>query len=305
MLSEAGLRAEGVSYAYGKRQALHDASLRVNRGCSVALLGPNGSGKTTLLHLLAGSRRPADGGVWLDRQELRELSPGKRARRIAVVSQRNEMVPLFTVAQLVSFGRTPHVGRVPARDNRLAVERALDATGLLTMSRRRVCDLSGGEQQRAFLALALAQETEYLLLDEPTVHLDLHHQHELLELLRNLQKERRLGVLAVLHDLNLASLYFERMVLMSEGRTVAEGEPWDVARDVDLETIFRTPLEIVQHPGAGVPQILLQRDDPLVEDNRRRAHQSDIIAQSRRKDPDGGAGDGKSALGHNTLNGPK
>ncbi|HZS93312.1 MAG TPA: ABC transporter ATP-binding protein, partial [Chloroflexota bacterium] len=124
----------------------------------------------------------------------------------------------------------------------------------------KVKDLSGGEQQRVFLAAALAQEADYLLLDEPTSHLDLHHQQSFLGLLGFLRRERGLTVVAALHDLNLAALYFQQLVVLDRGRKVLDGPAAEVVRDPALGEIFRTPLSVVMHPSAGVPQLLLEPD---------------------------------------------
>jgi iron complex transport system ATP-binding protein len=122
---------------------------------------------------------------------------------------------------------------------------------------RRFNELSGGEQQRVMVAVGLAQETDFLLLDEPTVHLDLHHQHELLRLLLNLNQDRGIGIIAVLHDLNLAALFFERVVLLSAGRLAADGSPGEVVREDVLQPVFQAPLRIIAHPETGLPQVLL------------------------------------------------
>jgi iron complex transport system ATP-binding protein len=261
-----GLAASGVAFAYGERLAVRGASLGLNPGEAVSLAGPNGSGKSTLLRLLSGALRPRAGEVRLDGKLLRDLSPREVARRVAVLSQHLDPRLMFPVHQLVAMGRTPYAGPLasPTTDDRLAVERALEATGTEDLASRRFSELSGGEQQRVMLAMALAQETDYLLLDEPTVHLDLYHQHELLELLAALQAERRMGILAVMHDLNLAALYFRRTVLMEGGQVIADGPSDAIIGDRACLGAFRVPLAVVRHPQSGVPQVLLERGRPGV-----------------------------------------
>lgn len=257
--------ARGIWYAYEEEHVLRDVSIGLDAGESVALAGPNGSGKTTLLKVFSGVRRPDRGAVTVHGQDIRRLSGSAIARHIAVVPQSVDERLSFEVEAIVAMGRTPHtrlLSGLSERD-REAVERALTATDVQDLRRRRFNELSGGEQQRVMLATALAQEARYLLLDEPTVHLDLHHQHEILELLRRLQRELGIGVLAVMHDLNLASLYFGRLALLHDGTLLAAGDPADILCRPELLSIFRAPLRVVAHPEAGVPQVLLSR----AEDN--------------------------------------
>jgi iron complex transport system ATP-binding protein len=257
-----GLRVHRASYRYVADTVLSDVSLQLPPACMLALAGPNGSGKTTLLKLMTGSQVPAEGEVRLDGRPLSRLSSRQRAQRIAVVPQHVNPLLAFHVEALVGMGRTPHsgfFGTQTAADRR-AVGEALLATDAAHLAARRFSDLSGGEQQRVVLAMALAQQTQYLLLDEPTVHLDLHHQHELLELLRRLHATRRLGILAVMHDLNLASLYFDRLAVLSEGRLIAHGPAADTLLRPEVISVFRAPLTVISHPQAGVPQLLLERD---------------------------------------------
>jgi iron complex transport system ATP-binding protein len=258
-----GLCADAVWFAYGQTPVVRGASIRVNAGESLALAGPNGSGKTTLLKLLIADLRPSRGAVTLDNQPLTGISPRERARHLGVVPQHLDATVRFPVRTLVRMGRAPYInffGSTSSEDED-AVDRALAAAGLEDLAGRRFDLLSGGEQQRVVLAMALAQETRFLLLDEPTVHLDLRHQFEMLELLRQLQAERGIGLLAILHDLNLAALYFDRLALMHHGRIVVEGPAPDVVADRDALSIFRVPLNVVHHPDRGVAQVLLRPGD--------------------------------------------
>jgi iron complex transport system ATP-binding protein len=262
MLSDPkSLIASNVSFAYGRRLVVTDVSLEVPRGQMLALAGPNGSGKTTLLKILSGVRAPRGGSVTLDGIPLADLGRRRVAQRVAVVSQHLDPKLMFSVESLVSMGRTPYQGLLGSmrQSDTAAIEDALEAAELTQLRRRPFGELSGGEQQRVMLAMALAQQADYLLLDEPTVHLDLHHQHELLELLRARHEDRKLGILAVMHDLNLAALYFEGMALMQEGGLTAKGLSSDLLRRDDYLSIFQAPLKMVDHPEMGVPQVLLGR----------------------------------------------
>jgi iron complex transport system ATP-binding protein len=227
-----------------------------------ALAGPNGSGKTTLLRLLSGVLRPSQGSVSLDGRDLRHISERERARLVAVVPQHLEPHLGFQVEAVVEMGRSSyaHLLRPLSSQDRAAVRAAMDATGVSAFASRIFNELSGGEQQRVMLAMALAQQTDYLLLDEPTVHLDLHHQHSLLELLVKLRGERGIGVLAVMHDLNLSSLYFERLAVMDRGEIVADGAPNDILQRDDSLSIFGAPLLRTLHPQTGATQVVLERE---------------------------------------------
>lgn len=259
MASEAALAVEDVSYAYGDRTVVRNLTLRLERGEMVALAGPNGSGKTTLLRVLSGILRPRTGSVRAGSIDLATMPSRSRARSIAVVQQHVSRDLNFTVRDLVSMGRAPYLSPLgaPSREDRAAVERALLATDSHHLAPRRFPELSGGEQQRVVLAMALAQETDYLLLDEPTVHLDLHHQYELLERLADLRRVRRLGILAILHDLNLAALYFDRLAIMQHGALVLDGPPSAILQRPEILQVFGAPLQIVRHPATGAAQVLL------------------------------------------------
>jgi ABC-type cobalamin/Fe3+-siderophores transport system ATPase subunit len=257
----AGLQADRVSFWYERDEVLKDVSFGLRRGEMVALAGPNGSGKTTLLKVLSGVRPARSGSVTLDGEDLRALRSRRIARHIAVVSQHVDPSLMFTVSDIVAMGRSPYAGlfSAPSAEDRSATERALIETETHHLADRRFGELSGGEQQRVMLAMALAQNAGYLLLDEPTVHLDLHHQHAILELLRRLHQERQIGILAVMHDLNLAALYFQRLALMHAGRLVSDRTPAETLSRSEHLAIFRAPLSVVTHPQTGVPQVLLER----------------------------------------------
>lgn len=219
----------GVSAGYpavgGRRRVLDGASLRVDAGEMVALLGTNGSGKTTLLRIVAGTLRATAGEVRLLGRPIHDWSRPEIARRVAVLPQTTDVPAGMRVAELVALGRIPH-GRswfgadAGDADAVAAALRDADATELAD---RRADELSGGERQRVLLAMALAQEPRVLLLDEPTLHLDLAHQVALVRMLERLRATRPLTVIAVLHDLNLAAAFADRSLLLHDGRVVAAG----------------------------------------------------------------------------------
>ena len=247
----AELRA--VAFGYGARSVLRSLDLRIGRGELLAIVGVNGSGKTTLLRLLAGTLRPDEGSVSVLGRAVSTFDRRDLARRVAVLPQSLELPSGFRVAEIVEMGRTPHArARFGATaDDEAAVERALIDAGALDLAERPVEELSGGERQRVLVAMALAQEPELLLLDEPTVHLDLGHQVALLDTVERQRRSRGLTVVAVLHDLALAASYATRVALLDGGRVAAEGLPGDVLRPPLLAATFGVGLdEAITSDGA-------------------------------------------------------
>jgi iron complex transport system ATP-binding protein len=257
-MSDGGLRAEGVARAYGARAVLASVDLVVRPGELVGLIGPNGAGKTTLVRLLSGVTPPDAGRVLLDGRPIGAWAPRERARSIAVVPQDPHVEFPFTVLEIVLMGRAPYLeglGFATARD--LAIARgALARLDLHGLEDRRLDALSGGERQRVFLARALVQEPRVLLLDEPTTHLDLRHQAAILEVVRDGVRRRGLAALAVLHDLNLAAVACDRLVLLAGGRVVAEGTAADVLRRDTIERAYGASVHVGTHGQADVPTIL-------------------------------------------------
>lgn len=218
-----------------RREVLRGLDLALARGELVALLGTNGSGKTTLLRTFAGTLAPDRGTVLFDGRAVGDWRRQALAQRIAVLPQQLELPAGFRVAELVAMGRAPHARRLfasSAEDER-AIARALLDADAAELADRPADELSGGERQRLLVAMALAQEPDLLLLDEPTLHLDLAHQVALLGAIGRLRDQRGLTVLAVLHDLNLAAAFAPRVAILDEGRVVADGSPAEVlSRDL-------------------------------------------------------------------------
>lgn len=219
------LRFENLSFTYGTRSVVDGVDIEVRPGEFFGILGPNGSGKSTLLKLAAGLLRPSGGRVLLRGREVAAMKRRELAREVAFLSQELQVEFPYRVSEVVLLGRTPHLpffGFPGAHDLEVA-EGALRAAGCEALAERRIHELSGGERQRVFIAKALAQEPSLLLLDEPTAHLDLHYQIALHDLLRRRNRDGAFTVVTVLHDLNLAAQYCDRLLLLSEGRTVAYG----------------------------------------------------------------------------------
>ena len=255
------LRAEGVDFHYYEYDGLvlRGVSLELGAGELVGLIGPNGSGKTTLLRVLSGLLAPSRGRVYLDGQDLCAFDRRQVAQRVAVVPQELAMPFAFSAREMVMMGRTPHVrpilGAGP-RDRQVAAEK-MELTATSALAERLFGELSGGEKQRVIIAMALAQEPQILLLDEPTVHLDINHQVEILELIKRLNRQESLTVLATMHDLNLAALYFDRLILLDEGQVAANGSPAEVLREESIRQVFRADVQVQEHPTRHIPQVVV------------------------------------------------
>ncbi|HSW96125.1 MAG TPA: ABC transporter ATP-binding protein [Patescibacteria group bacterium] len=247
------LVARALTAGYGARGVLQGIDLTLEPGVLVALVGPNGAGKSTLLRALAGLIRPTAGAVTLDGIDVATLSRAALAARIAVVPQTFDTLFPFTVREIVALGRSARLGLFarPTTTDALAVARAIDTQDLGALVDRRLDALSGGERQRVVLAMALAQEADVLLLDEPTAHLDPAHQIGIVRRAAELARSRGVIALAVLHDLNLAALA-DRVVVLDAGRIVGDGAP-ATALTSDLVTrVFGSGLAVAQVSGRTV-----------------------------------------------------
>jgi iron complex transport system ATP-binding protein len=245
------VRIERVSVRLGGRPVLHEVSLTVTDGSFTAIVGPNGSGKSTLLRTVHRAQRPDAGRVLVGGDDVWRLPTDRAAQRTGVLAQEQHNGFEFTVAEMVTLGRTPHLGafgRLRAAD-RQAVAEAMERTEVAALRHRRVGELSGGERQRVLLARALAQRPRLLVLDEPTNHLDIRHQFELLDLVRGLD----VTVLAALHGLELASAYGEAVVVLDAGRVVAHGPPLDTLTPRILREVFGVDGRLRLDREAGWP----------------------------------------------------
>ncbi len=246
------LRAEGLDYRIGRAEILRGVSLRVQPGELLGLIGPNGAGKTTLLRLLLGVLVPSAGAVYLKGRPLPRLKPRERARIAAYLGQESSSAFPFPVLDVVLMGRYPHLGRL-AREGQADLEkarRALAYVGLAGLEGRFFHELSGGERQLALFARVLAQETELLLLDEPTANLDIRHQDLFFSMALELAREGK-AVVACVHNLNVASQYCSRLVLLSRGEVAADGKPEEVLRPEVLDPVFATRTVITANAATG------------------------------------------------------
>ncbi len=261
------LSANAIHAGYDSREVLTGVEVTLSAGEVLALIGPNGSGKSTLLRVLARVLRPFSGTLLLEGRPYEGYSPTEFARRVAYAPQETPTEMGFSVYELVMMGRYPHQKGFfgITRHDREVVEEALAFTGIAHLKERRVSQLSGGERQRVNLARALAQEGKYLLLDEPTAHLDLRHQVQLLSSLSKRVETHGVGLLIVLHDLNLASEYADRIALMNRGQIVAVGSPTEVLEPSLLEAVYHTPTLIRPNPLTGKPLVFALNPEGVPE----------------------------------------
>lgn len=252
------LAAQNLSVGYLERGVIDRLSLDIARGGITALVGPNGSGKSTLLKALARLLKPNAGAVLLDGKAIHHLPTAEIARQMAILPQSPSAPHGLTVRELVEQGRYPHVGalRMLRAQDHEAITRALELTDMQRFAHRPLDNLSGGERQRAWIALTLAQDTPVLLLDEPTTFLDIGHQLEVLALVEQLNRERGMTIVLVLHDLNQAARYADRMVVLNRGAICADGAPADVLTPSLLAEVFGVRVSIVQDPVSGTPVCL-------------------------------------------------
>jgi iron complex transport system ATP-binding protein len=248
---------ERITVSYGKHAVLSDVTLEVPRGSITVLIGRNGCGKSSLLKTVSRAVKPKAGRVILEGRSLMAYTPRQLAKRIAYLGQAVPMPSDIDVETLVSYGRYPHTapGRGITAHDRDVIDRVLRQTGLEAIRNRTLTTLSGGELQRARIAMNLAQEPSVLILDEPTTHLDLGYQLELLELLRRLNRTLGLTVLMVLHDINLAARYADMIYVIHDGGVAASGAPDDVITDGHMRDVFGIEAQILRDEINGCPYV--------------------------------------------------
>jgi iron complex transport system ATP-binding protein len=247
-----------VDAGYGQGLVLQELSLSLPEGSFTALIGPNGGGKSTLLRTVCRMLRPSRGMVLLAGQDLRRLGQAQVARVVGFVPQSAQFELEFTVEDIVLMGRYPHLRGMqrPGRQDMALAEEAMKATEVMHLRHRRLAELSGGEAQRAMIARCLAQRPRLLLLDEPTSHLDLAYQVEILALLRKLNATDGLTILAVLHDLNLASQFFNHFLLISGGRMLADGSADQVLSPELLARAYGADIQVLHDESGAVIRVL-------------------------------------------------
>jgi iron complex transport system ATP-binding protein len=254
------LELQSVGVAYGRNVVVKDLTFQVMPGEMVGLIGPNGSGKSTIIKAISRVISLQSGKILLDGKDVFKMPRGDLARLLGVVPQMSILPSAFTAFEVVLMGRNPHLGLLQyegAKD--LAITwRAMEMTATHTLAERKVGELSGGEIQRIVIARVLTQEPKSILLDEPTANLDIRHQVEILDLIKNLCLENNLTVVVALHDLNLAAQYCDRLILINNGRVHAQGTPGEVINSRNIKEVYGADGCVYTHPVNGLPAVLLK-----------------------------------------------
>lgn len=257
------IKMQDVSLGYSRKVVLKDLTFQVSPGEMVGLIGPNGCGKSTIIRALSRIISPFSGKILLDDKDVTRIPRQDLARLLGVVPQMPLLPSAFTAFEIVLMGRNPHLGLFQYEGPRdLAIAwQAMEKTGTQSFAERRVSELSGGEIQCLLIARVLTQETKAILLDEPTANLDIGRQVEILDLIKSLCRQNNLAVLAALHDLNLASQYCDRLVLINNGRIHAEGTPKEVITARNIGDVYGAESCVYTHPVNGLPCVLLNAGD--------------------------------------------
>jgi iron complex transport system ATP-binding protein len=258
------LEIRGVTCGYRGGFTLKNVSVRIGQGNMVGVIGPNGSGKTTLLRVITKVITPMAGTVLIDGADTARLDIRQLARKLAVVSRPGEEDVKITVEEYVLLGRIPHrkgFGLFENTEDLSVAHKAMVLTDILELRERFMSDLSSGERQLASIARAIAQEPQLLLLDEPTSHLDIAHQIRVLDLIKRLNREKGLTVVIVLHDLNLAAQYCDRLLLFDGGFLRIEGTPDDVLTYEMIESVYNTVVVVRKNPISSKPYVILVSED--------------------------------------------
>lgn len=245
------MEVKGLSFAYGSNQVLKHLSLKIQKGKITTIMGANGCGKTTLFSLMTKNLTPDKGKVLLGRKNIRDLTLGEFARKAAIVHQYNSSADDITVEELVAFGRTPYQKMMAGRsaEDEKYIEWAMEVTGLLPYCDREVSRLSGGQRQRVWIAMALAQKTDILFLDEPTTYLDIRYQMEILQLIRMLNRTFGITIVMVLHDINQAIHFSDQVIGLKDGTIAVEGDPAEVITPDVLKTLYGILLGVTEING--------------------------------------------------------
>lgn len=257
------LRLQKVSLGYGHHLVVQDVSFEVKQGEILGIIGPNGSGKSTLIRGISQTIHAISGKIFLNGKDISKFHRLDLARIVAVVPQNPSLPEMFTAEEVVMMGRTPYLGllRYEGERDKEIVRKAMVNTHTLELANRRVGDLSGGERQRLVIARALAQEPKVLLLDEPTAHLDINHQIEILNLIRKLCYDEFLITVMAVHDLNIAAQYCSHLVMLSNGRVFCEGTPREVIRPENIREVYGANVYVYPHPLNELPITLIVSDE--------------------------------------------
>lgn len=256
---DALLKVDNLSGGYNSTRVVKNISFDLQECDFIGIIGPNGSGKSTLLRLISRVLVPQEGKVFLSGRDILSIEMKSFCRKVAFVPQDTLISFSFTVWEIVLMGRIPHLRRMQLETAKdfLIAEQALSLTDTLYLKEKQVDQLSAGERQRVIIAKALAQEPSLLFLDEPTSHLDIGHQIQILNLLRKLNREKKLTIVMVLHDLNLASEYCNKIILLNSGCVFKQGTPFEVLTYENIETVYKTIVLVNTNPVSKKPYVVL------------------------------------------------
>lgn len=253
------LSMDNITLKYSGQTIIEDLQWQVEAGQIYSIIGPNGCGKSTLLKALARQLKCSHGAVLLDGKALDSLSPRQLARQLAMLAQSQDAVPDMLVRTLVGYGRFPHKPAWSSmrKEDEAIVDWALAQTGTTKFANRKLSALSGGERQKVWIAMALAQQPDVLLLDEPTTYLDIHHQLEIMELIASLNRQHKVTIIMVLHDMNHAAIYSDELTVMQKGKIYAQGKPEEALTGQMLADVFGVRALLSRHPQSGRPVCLV------------------------------------------------
>lgn len=241
---------KNLSFNYGQKSILNNLSIDFDKGLFYSIIGPNGSGKTTLLKLLAGILPSDRKTVYLKNDDINVIKQKEIAKRLSVVPQITDMQYEFSVHDIVMMGRTPYTSRFQKNTDkdRKLVNDAMRETGVINLRDKKITQLSGGELQRVILARAIAQETDIMLLDEPISHLDIGYQYEISELVHKLCKKKGITVINIVHDLNIAMRYSDKILMLKDGNIYRYGNPEEVITKDTIKDVYSIDVELINHP---------------------------------------------------------
>ncbi|MFA6217099.1 MAG: ABC transporter ATP-binding protein [Candidatus Omnitrophota bacterium] len=253
------IQINNLSAGYYTGDILHDITLEITKGDFIGIIGPNGSGKTTLLRVMSRALKPRQGSIQLNNRETNTMGIKEFCQQAAFVAQDTAVNFSFTAFEIVLMGRIPHQKRLAwqTKQDLATAHEAMLLTDTETLKNKRINELSSGERQRVFIAKALAQEPKILFLDEPTSHLDIGHQIQILDMLKTLNQNKSLTIVIIMHDLNLAAEYCNRLVLLDHGKIFTEGSPEKVLTYQTIESVYKTVVVVDKNPINKKPYVLL------------------------------------------------
>ncbi|KAA0003645.1 MAG: ABC transporter ATP-binding protein [Thermoplasmata archaeon] len=257
------LTIKGIDFYYDSIKALENVSFEIKEGEVLGIIGPNGSGKTTLLRCINMVLKPKVGVVLIDNKNISEFDRKEIAKNIGVVPQNSTIHFPFTVFDIVLMGRTPYIDKLKGESSKdlEITEEVMKITNIKHLAARQINEISGGEKQRVIIARALAQEAKILLLDEPTLHLDINHQIEILELIVNIAKKKNLIVIMVSHDLSLASRYCDKLLLLHKGSIYSIGTAAEVLTTENIKNVYGIDIYLIYHPPTHSYLVIPKEDE--------------------------------------------